>query len=228
MSRIASTRENLHDIVADQIRDKIISQRYPAGFKLPNEFELAEEYNVCRYTIREAIRKLSATGLVSVVRGRGTFVNEAALSSYMSPIMDNLILGSKDIRDVFDVRIGIEQIAASRAAINATDEVAVLEKNLATMREKLEMGDIEGYINDDLEFHKTIAIASRNVVLKELVVTLQNMIHYTMKQADLGIEKHQRSLQGHMDIFEAIRNKDGEAAGMAMANHLIHCRDYFA
>lgn len=220
--------QTLNEYVAEQIRNKIISHEYSAGSKLPNEFELAEEYGVCRYTIREAIKKLAATGLIEVRRGKGTFVNEMIPSNYIQPMMDKLILEERDIREIFEVRIALESKSASLAARNAAkEEIRGMEDILACMEGALENNDIQQYNNLDFKFHSLVATAGKNRLLCEIENFLQDFIRYTIEESAINMEKHRRSLEGHYGILDAIREKNPEMAEKEMEMHLQFCRGLY-
>lgn len=69
-------KKSLAEYTADALGEQIVVQKkYKTGDQLPNEIELAREFGVSRATLREAIRVLAVQGLLTVERGRGTFVN---------------------------------------------------------------------------------------------------------------------------------------------------------
>lgn len=221
-------KQTLNEYVAEQIRSQIIEHKYSSGSKLPNEFELAEEFGVCRYTVREAIKKLAATGLVEVRRGKGTFVNEMIPANYFRPMMDKLILEDRDIKEIFEVRIAIETKSSALAAENATkEEVRDMEDLITAMEAALEDGNIRLYNNLDFVFHGRVAMAGKNKLLCEIENFLQDFIRYTIEESAINMEKHRRSLAGHYEILDAIREKDPQKAAKVMEDHLMYCRKLY-
>ena len=67
---------SLYSQVMEKIRQKIISGEYPVNSKLPNEFDLSEQFDVSRVTLRKAIKGLADDGLVEKIQGVGTFVRQ--------------------------------------------------------------------------------------------------------------------------------------------------------
>ena len=218
-----ASKQNLNDYVAEQIRNKILSHEYKPQSKLPNEFELANEYNVCRYTVREAIKKLIATGLVSVERGRGTFVNEIVPATYFMPVIDKLILVERDVKEIFDARLAIEQKTAELAAINASKEDLKKMFGLLSEIEHALKNDEIQRINDlDLELHKAIAAASKNQILDIVLTTLHELIRFTILKTHINKEKYEYSFQGHKKIVDAIKENDPNEAREQMIHHLTY------
>lgn len=217
-------KQNLNDYVAEQIRNKIIQRHYIPGSRLPNEFKLAEEYGVCRYTIREAIKKLTATGLVEVERGRGTFVKEMLPSSYVKTMIDTIILEEQGIKEIFEARLAIEQKTAFLAAQNATaQQIETLREISRKMEEALELKKVNIYNDLDMQFHYNIAKMSGNKILCEILVILHDMVKLAIDKSAVKMGNRVNSLEGHRQILKHIENKDAELASGRMVDHLRHC-----
>lgn len=216
---------NLSESVALDIRNKILDRTYPPNSQLPNEYDLAEQYGVCRYTIREAIKKLVAIGLVTVERGKGTFVNEAVISSYFNPIIERLVLLEKDVNEIFEARLAIEVKTSALAAQNATEnEVKQMRDLVKQMEEALEKDDLKQHNTLDLKFHENIALAGKNRILIEILRILYDMITYALERVPVKREKYVHSMNGHYRLLEAIENKQPELASEIMYDHLNFCR----
>ena len=227
-SHTAPKRQNLNDYIVEKIREKILTHQYTPGMKLPNEYALAEEYGVCRYTVREAIKKLLATGLLTVVRGRGTYVNEMIPSAYFKPIIEKLILADQDVAEIFEARIAIEQKTAGLAAQKAKgSEIETMKHMLDNMEEALALNDYTLFNELDIKLHNQIASASRNRILIEIQHILNDLVRYTIEKASINKAKHEVSHKGHQLIVEAIESRDVEKAKKAMSDHLSFCRGLF-
>ena len=117
----------LSQSVADTILSMItIEKRFSVGDKLPNEFDLSEELNVSRTTLREAIRILAAYDILEIQRGKGTFVTENALKQPQdfAPLSDLKV----NAKDLYEMRLIFEPEAAYFAALRGTD--AEIKKNI--------------------------------------------------------------------------------------------------
>ena len=217
-------QNNLSDTIAMDIRNKILRQSYRPGMKLPNEFELAEQYSVCRYTIREAIKKLTAVGLISVKRGCGTFVNDSAVSSYFEPIIERMMLIDRNMKEIFEARLAIETKTASLAAERATvEELDCMHEIAKEMYATLDNQDLVRHNQLDIELHNCIAEASKNRLLMEMIHILSEMISYTLENVPMNQEKCTRSMDGHMKIIEAVEMHKPQEAMEEMEKHLSYC-----
>ena len=218
-------QKNLSEKVALDIRNKILNRTYPPLSRLPNEFELAEQYDVCRYTIREAVKKLVAIGLVTVAQGKGTFVNDVAVSTYFEPIIERLVLIDRDTNEIFEARLSIEVKTAELAAQHASDaEIEEMRTLTQIMAKALEKNNMKEYDRLDLKFHETIAVASRNRILVDILRVLYDMIFYALKQVAGNPNKYQVSNDGHIRILEAIAKRKPDQASKEMYQHLTYCQ----
>lgn len=222
-------KSNLGEKVANDIRDRILDGTYVPGSKLPNEFELAESYNVCRYTIREAIRKLTAVGLVTVKRGIGTFVNENQVTSYFETAVERLVLSYKSVDEIFETRITIEAKTAELAARNAIQtDIEEMYRIYNKMEKELFDGDFHNFTQLDIDFHTCLARSGRNSILCDILHILYDMITCSMESVPATEEKFKHTMEDHLRIINAIEAKDCYAAASVMTKHLTYCRNLLA
>ena len=218
-------RERLADQLYGQILEQVVSGVLKEGDKLPSENQICQAFQVSRPTVREALMRLHADGLVTARQGSGTYVQKRP--------SDHLIRLAK-ISDIagmlrcLEVRIALEGKAASLAAQRRTPgELERVSQALAALRTALEDGAVPA--RADFEFHRAVAEASGNALFADLLEMLSETIQGTMTVA-LGItragskERAQRVIDEHEGIAEAIARGDAEAAGLAMRYHLHRSR----
>ena len=146
----------LTERIEERLFQYILDEKLPIGTKLPNEYQLANQFNVSRGTIREAVKLLVSRGILNVKHGSGTYI------SATTPVQDDL-LGLKAVEDKFqlaldltDVRLMLEPGIAEMAALNRTaEEIELLVKYCDDVRKKIEAGEDDS--NEDVIFHYTIA-----------------------------------------------------------------------
>lgn len=217
-------RSKVYEEVADRIRRLIGEGHLKPGDRLPPERELAEGFGVSRTSVRDAIRVLEMIGLLEPRQGDGTVVRDLSPDSLVQPLASVLVHNRALLADLLDARKMIEPPLAARAASLATpEEIAHLDDILARQTEKVGAGAVT--IEEDSEFHYTIATASRNrVILKVLDVLMDLLVE--SRQRSLQVPgRLQRSLQGHRRILEAIRRRDPHAAEAAMVQHLTEIEE---
>lgn len=208
----------LVDQVVDQIRTLIIEQHLSIGSKLPTEMELAQQLNVGRGTVREAVKQLVARNVLEVQRGRGTFIaNNTGVVE--DPFGFTFIDDENRLtRELYDIRLQMEPWIAALAAQYATEE------NLAELRvlqievEKLLEAD-QNYLPSDQKFHICIANCTQNRVLPMLIPIVTYSIHLFGKMNQVKLRED--TINTHRRIVEAIAAHDSEAARLAMQEHLL-------
>jgi GntR family transcriptional repressor for pyruvate dehydrogenase complex len=215
--------------LVDSLGDRIRDGRIVPGDKLPTEAAIMEEFGVSRTVVREAISKLQASGLVETRHGIGTFVVGLGDGAAFR-IAPEQIATLHDVIAVLELRIGLETEAAALAAARRT------ERNLAEMRSALDafaaaLAEGRDAVGPDFQFHQEIARATQNPHFAELMSTLGAMIIPRARLgAAEGVSEAQRSYllranAEHENIFDAISNRDSDAARAAMRTHLANSRE---
>lgn len=157
-------RAGLVDQVIEQLRTSVSSGEWPVGERIPNETVLVESLGVGRNTVREAVRALAHAGILDVRQGDGTYVRA---TSEVSGALRRLC--GAELRDVLQVRRGLEVEGARLAAANRTDaDVAALRALLARRDECRRDGRTDDFARADVEFHLAVVASSHNVMLTEL------------------------------------------------------------
>jgi DNA-binding FadR family transcriptional regulator len=160
----AARRTGLVDQVIDQLRQSVTSGEWPVGHRIPNEAVLVDSLGVGRNTVREAVRALAHAGLLEVRQGDGTYVRA---TSEVSGALRRLC--GAELRDVLEVRRGLEVEGARLAAANRTDDdVTELRALLARRDECQRGGRTDDFARADAEFHLAIVRSSHNAILTEL------------------------------------------------------------
>jgi GntR family transcriptional regulator, transcriptional repressor for pyruvate dehydrogenase complex len=212
-------KTKVYEEVAAQLERLMIDGAFRPGDKLPPERELAERFGVSRSAVREAIRSLELKGFVEPRPGEGTLVRTPSLDSLLNPLAS--LLGQKRelVVELLDVRMMIEPPLAGRAAQHAgPEDVTRLEAILERQRERVARQEVA--IEEDSEFHYTIARASKNSVVLKVLDMMMDVLRESREQS-LQVEgRRERSLAGHRRIFNAIKRHDAAAAETAMRQHI--------
>lgn len=215
-------KELLSKKVASEIEEAIINKKLIAGDKLPTEFELCDQFGVSRTAIREALRTLSAKGLISIQKGKGIFIEGYSSDSIIEPMHRYLQLkGTRNyIFEVIHARRIIEPGLAAHAAINRTEEhIEKLQKDVAEMRKF--NGSPEDFAKLDMAFHMDIAVASGNSIMPLILKPIHLLMPDIKAKILSTVPGATESKVGtHPDILEAIINKDGNLAYRLMEEHL--------
>ena len=210
--------KTLPERVADQIVQLILDEKLSSNEKLPNEFELAEQLNVGRGTVREAVKLLVSRNVLEIKRGRGTFICEQP-GQVKDPFGLTYISDKKQLaRDLMDVRIQIEPWVAALAARLATEEE---QRRIVACFDAI---DVENpsrvdYLDRDVAFHKSIADATHNIIAPKLIPVIGTYVRIAGR---IGTARD--TMNEHKAIVDAILSRDEEGAAEAMRDHLNSAR----
>jgi GntR family transcriptional regulator, transcriptional repressor for pyruvate dehydrogenase complex len=210
-------RNKVYQEVAKQLERRITEELKP-GDLLPPERELVQMLGVSRGSVRDAIRSLELMGLLEPRQGVGTVVCRPGATP-SNPLANALLDKRKMVEELLDVRKMIEPPLAARAARNATpDEIREMQDILARQEAKVRGGELG--IEEDSEFHYSIALASNNGAILKVVDVLMDLLRET-RERSLQVEgRQEKSLAGHQRILSALKRGDAAAAEAAMRRHL--------
>ncbi len=213
----AIPRNKVYQTVARQLERHITEQLKP-GDLLPSERHLAEVLGVSRGSVRDAIRALEAIGLLEPRQGIGTVVCNPQDTS-ADRLADALREKSKLVAELIDVRKMLEPHLVARAAQRASeDELKEMEEILDRQAAKVRRGELA--VEEDSEFHYSIALACNNSAVLRVVDVLMELLRDARKHVFLGKGRQEKSLAGHRRILSALKRRDAKAAERAMDRHL--------
>jgi GntR family transcriptional regulator, transcriptional repressor for pyruvate dehydrogenase complex len=215
----AVRKTKVYEQIAQQLQRMILDGLMKVGDKLPPERELAEMLQVSRGSLRDAIHTLELMGLVEARQGEGTVVCNPSANSLINPLATVLLRQRELIGDLLEFRRMIEPTLAARAAANAADqELAFMEDILRRQKEKVDRGELA--IEEDSEFHYSIARAAGNSVVLKVLDAFMDLLRES-RERSLQLEgRLQKSYTGHRRILNAIRRHDAPAAEAAMRQHI--------
>ena len=210
IAKIADTEQSLTDRVYNHLRQDIITGKIPGGTRLV-ESTLAEEMQVSRTPVREALQKMTLEGLLHAMPRAGYVVDE---------------LSDEDIQDLFDIRLDIEKIAARKALEHINrKEIDALKANLERMDRMLQSGMLQNLAEIDQEFHDIIYRASRS---KTLYRICQNLSDHTLKfriALSMPPSLARKTRDHHRNITRTLTDKDAQALELAVHNHLTEAKE---
>ncbi|MFJ9849136.1 FadR/GntR family transcriptional regulator [Streptomyces sp. NPDC101150] len=217
MALQAAGRQSLVDTVVETLRSQLTSGEWKVGARIPTEHALAEQLEVGRNTVREAVRVLVHAGMLRSRQGEGTFVVSTADPG---EIMRGVQRAG--IRDVLELRIALEAEAARLAALR--HEPADLERMRAALDAQAELADAEGqpdasslelYADHDIAFHKAVVEAAHNAALTATYGWFSSSVREALVSA-LGDQEMPKIVHGdHRAVLDAIATGDPEGAERA-------------
>jgi DNA-binding GntR family transcriptional regulator len=198
-------KQSLTSKAYQRIRDDIIEGRNKTGDYLI-ELKLAEELDMSRTPIREALKQLELEGLVVSIPNRGVMVQG---------------ISSHDIEDIFTVRLLLEGQAAYWAAERISeDKLSKLAETLELMELYTRKNDAEKLAKLDTEFHDTLFSASNSRILRHILASLhQNAQRVRRSSLSVPARPH-KSLEEHRAIYTAIEEHRADDAKLLMEAHI--------
>ncbi len=208
---------SIPEVVLEEIYRLISAGELKPGDRLPSEVELASRFGVGRSSIREALRALHLLGVIEVIQGKGTFVRQPGILPFVIDWSRMAQMGI--ITEVMEARQFIEVLLAQLAAERATEEdIEALRAALDACRASL--SDLDSDIEAGVNFHLTLAEAAHNQVLALMYRTIYDLFLETARRTRVSPQAAQSRVQEHERIFQAIVDRDPEAAAKAMQAHL--------
>lgn len=210
----------LYSAVAHDLAEAIIQGRYGPGALLPTEQELAAEYGASRNVVREALRLLSARGMIEVLHGKGSLV----LPRHRWQLVDQLVhLMQEDRRvpqDLLELRRILEVEIAGLAAERATeDHLQAMAATIERMRASAQRPD--ECIEHDIQFHRVLAEAAGNALLPLVLEPAGQLLRASRLATIHNPGTVDRSIAAHQEVLEQVRARDPAGAREAMRRHLV-------
>jgi GntR family transcriptional repressor for pyruvate dehydrogenase complex len=224
--RVEQPRVSLTQAAIDQIKDMIVRGELRPGDRLPIENELAARLGLSRGSLREAVRALALMRVLEVRQGDGTYVTSLEPELLLQSISFLTELNQEaTLVQVLDARRMLEAGAVMLAAHFATpEELATLERLVDEMPG---CETVEAFVENDMEFHRVIAVASRNDVV---VALLDNLSSRTARArvwrgiAETGA--NERTIGEHRAIYEAIATRRGDLASALITAHIANVESW--
>ncbi|MBX9958936.1 MAG: GntR family transcriptional regulator [Burkholderiaceae bacterium] len=201
---------SLHEQVADTLRQEIFSGALAPG-SFVDEVALCERLAISRTPLREALKVLTAEGLVRHEPRRGCFVNEVT---------------ERDLDEIFPVIALLEGRCAHEAALRASDaDLAALEVLHDRLQKAARHKRIVDYYDTNYAIHEAIITLADNRWLAQVIGDLRKILKLARLQQLHAPGRLEQSLSEHMAVFAALKARDAEGAEAAMRTHLTRQRE---
>lgn len=218
-------KKPLQNDIISKIRDLVNTRNLEEGDKLPSERLMSEKFGVNRNQIREAIRKLEFYGVLKSMAQSGTILNIGLIG--LNGVIDEIVsLDTPTFIELVETRIILELKTVCLAAKRRTDDdLKNIKEALNAFKTKLTNG--EDYLEEDLLFHLSIAKASKNSTMINLMllITTPILASYDKDKVCEG-DKVLSEIKKHENVYLAIEAKDEELAKKMMEVHFTKLSNY--
>jgi GntR family transcriptional regulator, transcriptional repressor for pyruvate dehydrogenase complex len=209
------------DQIVEQIRSRIQSNELKPGERLPGERDLADQLGVSRNTLREALRMLESSGLITLKKGSagGAFLNDSNSAALSQSLLDGIGLRQYDAKELIDVRAVLMNYIAQQACLHATDAEIEELASLVSSSEEAETNnlDFEDRLERHIGFHRKLAQIAHNGISEALtgpLLEITRQFHKDTGPTD-GLETH----GSRRKLVQALRDRDPIAAKRALGKH---------
>ncbi len=197
----------LRNVVYQTLRSAILTGDLKPGERLM-ELQLADKLGVSRTPIREAIRMLEHEGLAKTIPRKGAEVAK---------------MTEKDMEDVIQIRLALEELAGSVACIKITpDELDMLKAAMTAFEERLNDSDVVEIAKADEEFHDIIIRSAENPKLLEIMKNLREQIYRYRAEYLKKKEVYPILIKEHRELYASLAERNSEAVVKIMQDHLYN------
>lgn len=219
--------KKLSDGIMEQLESMFIDGTFLAGQKLPSEREFALKFAVSRPSVREAMQKLEAKGLVERKQGGGTFVRQRINTLVTDPLLALLTTRPETQFDLLEFRHALEGMAAYYAALRGQQsDYAALQDALDNLPWDPKGQDFSAGASALVDFYLTMALAAHNVVLLHVMRSLQALLKDNIQRNLEVLSKHPQAqtviTEQRRNIVLAIVKRDPQLARQASNEHLAY------
>jgi GntR family transcriptional repressor for pyruvate dehydrogenase complex len=215
-------RSSAPEMVVEQILKKLKDGELQPGSQLPSQREMAQLFGVGRSSVREATNALAVMGYLEVQQGKGTFIRDNLPSTDFSTAHLNAALKAGSLLDLMEARELLEcksvELAAERAG---TEHIRRMKAALAKAEDS--RADYPAFLKADLEFHISLAEATENVVICEMMKLVVEKVlehHSRLRTAHLSKDFRRVSIETARMIIEHLEKGEGQEAAQYMRDHL--------
>ena len=203
-------------VVIDKVKSLLVEQKLTPGEMIPSESVLAESLKVSRSSVREALKILSAYGVIEIRRGTGTFISTASNRRLFDPSLFQILVQERDYAILTQVRRILEEGIVKLVISSATeDDLRQLDESASRFLAELSVASpsLDRTKLYDLQYHRQLGKASHNPIIENIYEFVIELFAPTINPIHRGVYEVHRELQA------AIRAKDEEAALAVVARH---------
>lgn len=216
--------------IVDQIMERIIADitkgTYKPGTKLPNEYELIAELQVSRNSLREAMKILSAMGIVEIRRGDGTYVCSQINPSAFDRVVYSMISGLSTSAELLELRQILDDATVRMAIEKITpQEIDQLKDNIQQMKQAIRNGSVEQAQEIDYQFHMILIESCKNIFFSRLTKGVYSIFEQSIGE-NVRLEKvDSKAPVYHEQILNCIISKEYSNVHKVVKDSLITWRE---
>jgi GntR family transcriptional regulator, transcriptional repressor for pyruvate dehydrogenase complex len=214
----------LPEELAEKLLESIVDGQFPVESVLPSEGELALKYGMSRLTVREAVRILRSQNIVTIRRGRGTFVNSPHAWTSLDAVVrieERRSHSGHVSARLLEARRMVEVGAAQLAATNRSKEdLDSLAASIEEMRLANRLNRVDLFVEADIAFHDVIMHATANMFIPFMFEPFGNLLVNARTETSSIPEIQVNAIAAHEEILQALTAGDPQRSRDAMEAHM--------
>ncbi|MCR5272648.1 MAG: GntR family transcriptional regulator [Lachnospiraceae bacterium] len=222
-------KKSVVDMVMDGIVSDIIEGKLGPGDKLPTEMDLCRQFDAGRNSVREAIKKLEANGVVYIKRADGTYVAETYNKKMLDPMLYSIILHKNSWQDFVQLRSVIDIGTLEVIITNAKPEDTYNEEHRILLKMEAELYEdnpsVEKLMELDMQFHGAIAARTNNpqvVTITEYITMLTRPSRRETISRVIEQGSRQEFMALHKQMLDIIEKREIEKVVHTVLDHYIY------
>lgn len=202
-------QKTIVDQIINELTESIIKGDYKPGSKLPSEFELMEELQVSRNSLREAMKILSAMGIVEIKRGDGTYICSQVNPGIFDRVVYSMIYGSSSSEELLELRQILDEATVQLAMSKMTlDEAKKLQDSIDRMEAACSAGQVEEMQKWDMQFHMTLIESCKNEFFIRIMKGVYDIFEYSISENVRLETNDSKAPEYHQRMLNCILEKD--------------------
>jgi len=220
-------RPNVVEDVIETFKQGIISGDLQPGQRLPSEVELVEQFGIGRGTLREAMKKLEALGVINIQRGDGTYIVDKPSPTLLNPLIFAIMLEAGQGIELLELRelieVGYCQLAAQKATAEDWKRIEDAQRAFEEYVRSPQQ-DVDQLTLLDLGFHFALIEATHNPLVITIAQTVEELFFASIRTALSQLENLNLPIEGHQGIMRGLRTGNPETIRQSVVNSLAHWR----
>jgi GntR family transcriptional repressor for pyruvate dehydrogenase complex len=209
-------KQNISDVVYYKMLNMIVEGQWQQGSMIPSENELREAFSVSRDTVRQAVHRLSALGILRSRQGKGTYVEKIDTGFYLNLLVPAVFLDEGDSISILEFMKSIQVESVRIVCQRATDkEISALADYLSRMKIA---NDYNSYFEYDMGYHNYLVQLTGNHLFIKSVEIVERMLHVYLRDI-VAFHGSGMSIQQHENCFHALQEHNVDKAVGIMVEH---------
>lgn len=209
---VAQIKESAVDAVINNIKRLLLERKLLPGDRLPNEQDLSKGLGVSRGSVREAMKILSAYGLIDIKVGDGTYIASSLRNGMIEPLLFSFLLSKSDLAELAEFRTLIEMDIAELIILHGERNKSDIQKMKTNVKKIKILQDkrapVEEFIANDLEFHRLFGAACGNLLIEKVYNFILDYLKVSISETHGHQDHGSKSYESHMLIIDAIQKRD--------------------